>query len=140
MILISHRGNITGKNKNENHPDHINKAISMGFDVEIDVWHDGERFFLGHDKPLYKIKKNFLLNRKLWCQAKNPAAIFELSRMKVHFFWHQKDDYTLTSKGYIWVYPNKKFFKNSIIVIKKKIKKFPKNCFGVCSDYVGDFK
>ena len=140
MILISHRGNLTGKNKNENHPSHIKNALLMGFDVEVDIWHVNGAFYLGHDKPLYKVNKSFLLNPKLWCHAKNSNAIYELSKTKAHYFWHQKDDYTLTSKGFIWVYPNKKFFKNSIIVLKKKTDKLPKNCYGVCSDYVGNFK
>ena len=34
MILISHRGNINGKNLNiENHPSYIDKAIEAGYDV-----------------------------------------------------------------------------------------------------------
>ena len=39
MILISHRGNINGKNpEKENHPDYIWVAIQAGYEVEIDVW------------------------------------------------------------------------------------------------------
>ncbi len=39
MILISHRGNINGKNEiRENSIFYIMEALSMGFDVEIDVW------------------------------------------------------------------------------------------------------
>ena len=120
MFLISHRGNLKGKSKYENHPKYILDALSMGFDVEIDVWYLDHTFYLGHDKPQYRIKKDFLLKKKLWCHAKNPKAIYELSKTKSHYFWHQNDDYTLTSKGYIWVYPNKKYFKNSIIVLQKK--------------------
>ena len=78
MILISHRGNLTGKNKNENHPSHIKNALLMGFDVEVDIWHVNGAFYLGHDKPLYKINKYFLLNPKLWSHAKNSNAIYEL--------------------------------------------------------------
>ena len=34
MILISHRGNLTGKNpERENHPDYIKEALDLGFDV-----------------------------------------------------------------------------------------------------------
>ena len=40
MILISHRGNINGKFKSwENEPTYIDKAISEGYDVEVDVWY-----------------------------------------------------------------------------------------------------
>ena len=43
MILISHRGNITGPNKEmENKPEYIEKTLKMGYDVEIDVWCFGD--------------------------------------------------------------------------------------------------
>lgn len=31
-------------------------------------------------------------------------------------FWHQEDDYALTSSGYIWTYPDKLLTDKSIIV------------------------
>ena len=38
MILISHRGNIDGKNEVwENHPKYIIEALEAGYDFEIDV-------------------------------------------------------------------------------------------------------
>ena len=38
MLLISHRGNINGINKMENNPNYLDKAMSLGYNVEIDVW------------------------------------------------------------------------------------------------------
>ena len=47
MILISHRGNTNGKFESyENEPMYIDKAISDGFDVEIDVWMTDGQLFL----------------------------------------------------------------------------------------------
>ena len=38
MILISHRGNISGKNVSlENNPNYIKDAIYLGYNVEVDV-------------------------------------------------------------------------------------------------------
>ena len=38
MILISHRGNITGRiPDSENRPSYIQDTINLGYDVEIDV-------------------------------------------------------------------------------------------------------
>ena len=52
MVLISHRGNTNGKFESyENEPMYIDKAISDGFDVEIDVWMVEGQLFLGHDIP-----------------------------------------------------------------------------------------
>jgi hypothetical protein len=51
MILISHRGNINGKQPNkENHSLYIFEAIKQGFQVEIDVWFIDGKFKLGHDE------------------------------------------------------------------------------------------
>jgi hypothetical protein len=47
MILIAHRGNLNGPNKeSENMPDYINIAIEKGFYVEIDVWLINNKLFL----------------------------------------------------------------------------------------------
>ena len=41
MKLIAHRGNVYGpESDKENSPDYIDKSISMGYDVEIDVRYD----------------------------------------------------------------------------------------------------
>ena len=38
MILISHRGNLEGKNpEKENSPIYVLQALSKGFDVEVDI-------------------------------------------------------------------------------------------------------
>jgi hypothetical protein len=50
MIIISHRGNLYGPDKeNENKPDQIQKVLNLGYYVEIDVWFIDEKLYLGHD-------------------------------------------------------------------------------------------
>ena len=64
MYYISHRGNISKKNKElENHPEYINLALSKNYDVEIDIWFQNNNFYLGHDKPDYKVNIDFLLRK-----------------------------------------------------------------------------
>jgi hypothetical protein len=142
MILISHRGNIDKKNPNlENNPEYIEKALYLGYNVEIDVWYENE-FWLGHDTPQYKIDVNYLMNTKLWCHAKNGKALSEMSKYKnIHYFWHQDDDFTLTSKKFIWTYPKKILYYNSICVLPELgyIGSL-KNCNGVCSDYIKQYR
>lgn len=140
MILISHRGNISGENpEKENHPEYIDKAISLGYDVEIDVWDDSGKIVLGHDVPQYEIDMNFLMDREnnLWCHAKNIEA---LSRMvnygdELNCFWHQEDDVALTSKGFLWTYPGKELTRNSICV-KPASNQDLSLCVGVCDDEI----
>ena len=98
MYLISHRGNINSIEKNrENSPDYINEALKNGFDVEVDVRFENGKFFLGHDFNQFEIDKKFLLNSKIWCHAKTNEALIALDQIKAHYFWHQEDDYTITS-------------------------------------------
>jgi hypothetical protein len=57
---------------------------------------------------------------------------------ELHYFWHESDQFTITSKGIIWTYPG--FIKNAITVIKTKQKNIPTNIFGICTDYVDYYK
>ena len=143
MILISHRGNTTGKTLEENNPSLLNKLIEKGYNVEIDVWYDGEQLFLGHDKPEFKVETEYLKNDLFWCHAKNLLALEFMLENNIHCFWHQNDDYTLTSKGIIWTYPNRLVSKKSVIVCKTlQETEYYKDLdiFGICSDYIGETK
>jgi hypothetical protein len=141
---IAHRGNLTGPDSKENHPDHIDNAIASGFDVEIDVWINGYEIFLGHDEPQYKINNQFLEKRRnvLWCHAKNIHALKWLVENKFNTFFHDKDDYTLTSKGHIWAYPGTTLVEGAICVMPEMaddpnyLEKNIHLIHGVCSDYV----
>lgn len=141
MYLISHRGNLNGpNNKDENNPDYIMNAISKGFDVEIDVRIYKDKFYLGHDEPLYEIDVNFLTNKKIWCHAKESTALEKLKLIDAIYFWHQNDDYTITSNGYFWTYPGIKLLENSICVMPE-ISKYKKiYCKGICSDFINNYK
>lgn len=138
MIQISHRGYINGPDDIlENNPKHIQTLLNKGVDVEIDVWLIDKKIYLGHDKPLHAVTKKFLTHKNLWCHAKNLEALSALLKLKTICFWHQEDNYTLTSNNYIWTYPNILVNKDCIIVdtspgwFNKHYK-----CAGVCVDYL----
>lgn len=143
MILISHRGNIDGASDFENHPDNINKAINLGFDVEVDVYLQDSKIFLGHDNPEYEVDLPWIKDRKesLWIHCKNLASIEYLSsKIGLHYFFHNSDKCTLTSKGYIWVYPGCQPIKNSIAVLPEIYNDSLTSCLGICSDYITKYK
>ena len=78
MVYVAHRGNINGKNnERENHPDYINEAISLGYDVEVDARYIDGDWWLGHDEPQYRITKNWLKKRydNVWVHCKNIEAL-----------------------------------------------------------------
>ena len=140
MYLISHRGNISGIQKDdENKPEYINKALEKGYDVEIDVRFSKGKFFLGHDYDQYEIDQKFISNEKIWCHAKTSEALLALYETNAHYFWHQEDDYTLTSKGFIWVYPGKPLIKDSIAVLPEKFKQDISICYGICTDNINKY-
>jgi hypothetical protein len=140
MIYISHRGNINKKIiERENSIPYIEEAISLGYDVEIDVWLIDNNLFLGHDSPQYLVEYNWILERsnKLWVHCKNmESLVFLQEDAGLNFFWHQTDDVTLTSKGYIWAYPGKQPIKNSIAVMPEINNDSVRSCIGICSDYI----
>ena len=142
MILISHRGNINGINESrENSIEYISEALNLGFDVEIDVWYKDGEWFLGHDGPENYVVLDFLKNDKLWCHAKNIDALNKMLKENIHCFWHQEDDVTLTSCGFIWTSPGEKLTEKSICVLPEinNIGVLNESLYegiGICSDYI----
>jgi len=139
MLIISHRGNVSGTNEYlENNPNHISSLLDKNIEVEIDVWFQDGLIILGHDKPTYIVNHEFLQKYGLWCHAKNLDALHYMLKYNIkNCFWHQEDDCTLTSSGYIWTYPNKDVVDRSIIVdFDKDWKSKNYNCYGVCVDYL----
>lgn len=141
MIFISHRGNLDKREPElENDPGYINAALSAGFDVEVDVWYDGiNGFWLGHDKPEYKTSLSFLDNEYLWVHAKNISALKELVEAGIHCFFHDRDECTLTSRGFIWTYPGKQITPMSICLFPS-VNEFYPHMAGVCSDEIVQYK
>jgi len=139
MKIISHRGNLNGPGIEENNPKQIDKVlIETNFDVEVDVWKVSGQWFLGHDKPQYKIHLRWLYanNERLWLHAKNIHAYCDLLQDKriSQVFWHEKDCYTLVKNWIIWAYPNQQLTPLSVANIHGKINEIP-NCYGICTDY-----
>jgi hypothetical protein len=152
MILISHRGNIDGPNPDkENNLDYIDKAISEGYDVEIDIWHENRIIFLGHDEPQYKVSVDWLRERKdnLWfhCKDLDSLSIFSTLKFSTYsnwkFFWHQNDYFTLTSNNLIWTYPGHELTETSIAVLPEQANYYDwqlEGCYGICSDFISQYK
>ncbi len=150
MIHIAHRGNVDGPSPGrENSPSHIKEALELGFHVEVDLWGKDGGFWLGHDKPEYFVSHYYFLSHqdKFFIHCKNIEAIDILNKFvpDAHYFFHNTDDYTITSKGFIWVYPGKTPPKSNAIVVLPEsfvdgicfyLSKH--NPLGVCSDYVND--
>ena len=146
MRFIAHRGNMYGADKaQENKPEYIKNALDAGFDVEIDVWYDANTatWFLGHDEPQYTVPFDFLLQDRLWIHCKNGAALRKLcTDARVNCFTHDKDEYTLTSKNHVWIYPDQHLQgPNSVAVMfSDPVALLDTDIFGICADNVGELR
>ena len=148
MIYISHRGNLNGpKPELENRPDYVEQAIANGFDVEVDLWANDSGLFLGHDGPQYPVPKEWLIDRtnQIWIHCKNPEALDFCMRHQLHCFFHNTDDYTITSRGYVWAFPGKPVASSNCIMVMPETHSDIKALnlgqhAGVCSDYIKKIK
>lgn len=163
--LIAHRGNIDGPDSwNENRPSHIQKALDLGFDVEVDVWYnvgngttwatpfEESKIFLGHDTGEYETDIHFLKDPRVWCHAKNMDAFIGLYTAGANVFWTDSDGITITSTGVIWTdvaYGRLlDTFEERLVLVdldgshtrrmRRSYKTLPK--YRICSDYVGRIK
>jgi hypothetical protein len=143
MIKIAHRGNIFGPNPEmENSPYYLLEAVEAGFDVEVDIWVNENGIAFGHDEPEYLfIPEMFLLEigHAAWFHCKNLEALHLLNTTfpQLNYFWHQEDDYTLTSQGFIWAYPGKETTGKTVLVDLDG-KSGNINAYAICSDNVGE--
>lgn len=141
MLVISHRGNQDGPGVNENDPFQLVATISNGIEVEVDLWYEDDKWFLGHDGPEREVPIDFLLDLKkhAWFHCKNLEALERLSSLHsdLRYFWHENDKFTLTSNGYIWTYPGQKVTDKSIIVDLdlSSLESYKDIAYAVCTDY-----
>jgi hypothetical protein len=145
MKFISHRGNLEGKEPEENTLKKIIYCVNNDFDVEIDVWSLNNELFLGHDfgQHYVHIETLMSLKNKLWIHCKNIEALHMLSNKDLNIFFHNTDDCTLTSKGLIWTYPGKQLTSLSVCVLPENANYSINNlneCYGICSDQIKKYK
>jgi hypothetical protein len=142
MKIIAHRGNLNGPNPHfENNPIYLDIALDANFDIEIDVWKIFDSWYLGHDEPQYLVPFNWFKKRQslIWIHCKNYESLEyfnQLNNNNFNYFWHETDNFTLTSKGFVWTYPKIKLMENSICVLPEKgyVGKIEK-CYAVCTDF-----
>ena len=147
MKLIAHRGNINGRDPStENTPHQIESCIEKGYDVEVDIRYDPEtkKLYLGHDGEDNEVNWWWLAGKSavLWIHCKDFATLTEFvnNTSGYNYFWHQGDDYTLTSKNYVWSSDGKSYDRSTVVMVEDEIQVKEYDCYAICSDYVGNLK
>jgi len=155
MILISHRGNLSGPDPTkENSPSYILAAIAANYDVEIDLRMLDGKLYLGHDRADYQVVFDWLLSLrdKLWIHCKNYEAIKFMSECQIfRWFCHQNDMAGIVMdgyfSGYLW-YSDLSSLPHPKCIIpllsREQVDAYPKEflaaCGGVCSDYIEELR
>lgn len=165
MKIISHRGNLYGPNQEtENTIDAINKALDLGFDVEIDIWYLAGKYWLGHDSPQRSFDLEMLnvWSRRgdIYVHCKNVWAAqeflknFDLRNKPIYPFMHDNDQAVIIKNDLIWVHPNAihnvgNYMPHNCIAVMPELKttKYQvhldlslENWYGVCTDYPVDVR
>jgi hypothetical protein len=141
--IIAHRGNVNGINVYfENTIEYIKSALDLGFDVEIDIHEYKEKLYTGHDEPQELLPLDILTHPNCIFHAKNFQALTMLIQKNCHVFWHQNDDCTLTSRGYIWCFPDIVIkSKQSIVLDFDGSRNFDRSLYyGICTDNCINYK
>lgn len=144
MVYIAHRGNVNGRVESyENQPAYIDRAIELGYDVEIDMWWVDGRTYLGHDEPQYEVDDEWLSQRadKLWVHCKNVELLNWIRNTILYYFWHTNDDYTLISNKMVLVKPGQKLIENSICCMPEMgyIGDITK-CYAIMTDNIKEYE
>lgn len=151
MIYIAHRGNLYGSDpKTENTVDQVQRALNLGFEVEVDVWYKCGLWYLGHDEPKEAVSDCWLLKKGLWLHCKNLEALDAMLMTYVvpkeanpNYFWHENDQFTLTSHRVIWTYPGGPPSSNSVLVLNDETNYSDDillETLGICADNIADIK
>ena len=77
----------------------------------------------------------------MFCHCKNIDALHFIVKnySEIECFFHNEDEYVLTSKNHIWNYPGKQQTPLSICVMPERVDQIiDYNCYGVCSDFVNN--
>lgn len=150
MKIYAHRGNLDGPDKiHENSPEKIKEALAEKFYVEVDAWYvpEDDSLWFGHDFPTYKVDWDFIQQYKyqMVIHAKSFETLVYLKNRDCHHFFHDKDDYVLTSWNWIWMYPSmdNKYDWSTIMALPEQVNLFDKQHVegigGVCTDYPNNY-
>lgn len=137
--IIAHRGLLQGPDSfKENNPKFIENSLVMGYDCEIDLWVVQGKYYLGHDEPRYEVPESFLERWKsnLFVHCKNFDCLKSMPT-DMNYFWHENDEFTITSKGQIWAYYKREIAAEGTIVVMPEVvgTKLVKEIFGICTDW-----
>ena len=147
--FICHRGNLERKELlTENAPALLDKRITDGYDVELDVWYKDNQLFLGHDNPEHPITFEWLMqSSKKYIHTKNAQTLEYLllrcgkEGYNPNIFYHTGEHYSLTTRNHIIVLPGQEILAGSVNMMPEMSPtlKDSSQAYAVCSDSFSNF-
>jgi hypothetical protein len=142
MIYVAHRGNVNGRDPDlENTVDYCLEAHKQDYWLEVDLW-AADGLFLGHDGPVNEVSKEcglFVGADDILIHAKDLNTVRWCIENGVHWFFHEGDEVTCSSRGY----PISHVRNGPVFgVISMVFEYGPQvgECLGVCSDEVFKYR
>lgn len=142
MRIYSHRGNIFGKDARENEPTFIKECLAKGYFVEVDLWHDGGRYFLGHDGPTFLIDLAEFDRVEVMFHLKTPHVP---RLVRADAFAIENDPYVLTLRGLLWTNHGQEPTPGSVMCAPELVgdpqpldafvRSVQRTAAGICTDY-----
>jgi hypothetical protein len=142
---IAHRGLLDGPNTSlENCPDTIETNVKNKRVSECDVWFENGRYYLGHDKPVYIIEWEWIIEKKdyLLIHAKNCFTFNEMKRRNdteaigLDIFYHTDEEIILTTMGKCIVYPGVNVLDDCMSMMPEMALHIDRSRAGyICSDF-----
>jgi hypothetical protein len=150
MLFISYRGIYDGNNfEDANTPKQIQKAISNGFNVMMDVWKEGSKFYLGNDQPITEVSEKYLQNKRFWLNARNTEMQNYLTAqphsLYPNYFWFVSPmpppPYVVASNGKLITPGTVPINNNSVIYLPEisdtaMFSTVNLKCYGITSSYL----
>ena len=146
MKLISNKGNVYGViSEYENTPEYIEKALSSGFDVKIDLTMIDNKLYIGNEIEKHKLDIDWLEkhHNRLWLECKDIKIIERFNQIDnrgayLNYFWHENDLLTLTSRGYVLSY-GVEVVGGSVMMLPEINDDTIKSCYGICSNNIIEY-
>lgn len=111
-------------------------VIYAGYDCEVDVWYTPEGFFLGHNRPKYKVDFCFFINKNLWVHCKNSEAMVYLRDEKINSFYHS-EGISYSSKGFLITAPGLEICNKSVAMMPELAPGWNiKEAYALCTDFI----
>ena len=108
--------------------------------------HDGSNYGVFTNKP-GSLTNDYFVNlldmNTTWKEEDKSEQTFVGKDRKTqtdgyNYFFHNKDDYTLTSKNYVWSSDGKPYDSSTVVMVEDETRLKEYDCYAICSDYVGN--